>query len=237
MRLSAVLAMAEKFVPWPGYRYGMNRPGSFADKIKNPPGTRRKKIFVEPLKEEDWKVFKGDMVQILKGKDTGKQGQVVQVIKERNWVVLQGLNVHYRYLGKTSTHPGIYIPSEAPLLLREVALIDPTDRYESGLLRVFRAVWPCSRSILGVGTFPHPSPQVAMRTITLEVKSHLQSAKMGSCFCLFSPAAFHQDGPKDTSVEDALENTYTPSLKTFQEEIMEMKGIVETRRFRKSYWY
>lgn len=46
-----------------------------------------------------------------------------------------------------------------------------------------------------------------------------------------------KDGPKDTSVEDALEKTYVPSLKTFQEEIMELQGIVEERRFRKSYWY
>ncbi|NWW54695.1 RM24 protein, partial [Pedionomus torquatus] len=38
------------------------------------------------------------------------------------------------------------------------------------------------------------------------------------------------DGPKDTSVEDALDKTYQPSLKTFEEEIMDALGIVETRR-------
>lgn len=55
-------------------------------------------------------------------------------------------------------------------------------------------------------------------------------------FFSLSPAP-GADGPKDTSVENALEKTYAPSLKTFQEEIMELQGIVETRRFRKSYWY
>lgn len=45
------------------------------------------------------------------------------------------------------------------------------------------------------------------------------------------------DGPKDTSEEDALAKTYRPSLKTFEEEIMEAMGIVETRRAKKSYWY
>lgn len=45
------------------------------------------------------------------------------------------------------------------------------------------------------------------------------------------------DGPKDTSVDDALDKTYTPSLKTFEEEIMDAMGIVETRRAKKSYWY
>lgn len=45
------------------------------------------------------------------------------------------------------------------------------------------------------------------------------------------------DGPKDTSEEDALAKTYRPSLKTFEEEIMDAMGIVETRRAKKSYWY
>ncbi|NWR63675.1 RM24 protein, partial [Bucorvus abyssinicus] len=45
------------------------------------------------------------------------------------------------------------------------------------------------------------------------------------------------DGPKDTAVKDALDKTYEPSLKTFEEEIMDAMGIVETRRAKKSYWY
>lgn len=45
------------------------------------------------------------------------------------------------------------------------------------------------------------------------------------------------DGPKDTSPEDALENTYVPSLKTLEEEVMEKLGIQETRRHQRSYWY
>lgn len=31
-------------------------------------------------------------VEVLEGKDAGKQGKVVQVIRQRNWVVLEGLN-------------------------------------------------------------------------------------------------------------------------------------------------
>lgn len=45
------------------------------------------------------------------------------------------------------------------------------------------------------------------------------------------------DGPKDTSPEDTLENTYVPSLKTLEEEVMEKMGIQENRRPRRSYWY
>lgn len=31
-------------------------------------------------------------VEILSGKDKGKQGKVVQVFRHRNWVILAGLN-------------------------------------------------------------------------------------------------------------------------------------------------
>ncbi|NXA43904.1 RM24 protein, partial [Eudromia elegans] len=51
------------------------------------------------------------------------------------------------------------------------------------------------------------------------------------------PEEWIADGPKDTSVEAALKKTYVPSLKTFEEEIMDAMGIVETRRPKKSYWY
>lgn len=45
------------------------------------------------------------------------------------------------------------------------------------------------------------------------------------------------DGPKDTSVEEALERTYVPRLKTLEEDVMETMGIQETRRHKKVYWY
>lgn len=45
------------------------------------------------------------------------------------------------------------------------------------------------------------------------------------------------DGPKDTSPEDTLEKTYTPSLKTLEEDVMEKMNIQEPRRPRRSFWY
>ncbi|NWY07723.1 RM24 protein, partial [Nothoprocta ornata] len=51
------------------------------------------------------------------------------------------------------------------------------------------------------------------------------------------PEEWIADGPKDTSAEAALKKTYVASLKTFEEEIMDAMGIVETRRPKRSYWY
>nr|KAF6397351.1 mitochondrial ribosomal protein L24 [Rousettus aegyptiacus] len=195
MRLSALLALASKATLPPNYRYGMSRPGSLADKRRNPPGSRRRPVAVEPISDEDWHLFCGDRVEILEGKDAGKQGRVVQVIRQRNWVVLEGLNTHFRYVGRTRDQRGTMIPSEAPLLHNQVKLVDPVDR---------------SGRIIPKPDFPR-ADGIVPETWT--------------------------DGPKDTSVEDALERTYVPRLKTLEEEVMEAMGIQETRRHRKVYWY
>ncbi|PIO24836.1 hypothetical protein AB205_0068300, partial [Aquarana catesbeiana] len=67
-------------------------------------------------------------VEVLAGKDSGKQGKVTQVVRARNWVVVENLNTHYRYVGKSGDYKGTYVPSEAPLLLNQVSLVDPTDK-------------------------------------------------------------------------------------------------------------
>ena len=62
---------------------------------------------------------------------------IIGVTQERNWVMVEGLNVHYRRVGKTSNFPGQMIQSESPLLVTsEVALVDPFDKYYSFHTRV-----------------------------------------------------------------------------------------------------
>jgi len=64
----------------------------------------------------------------LVGQDKGKQGIVNQIIQERNWVIVEGLNCELKLNGKSKDFPGIYIKSEQPLLVtNEVALVDPSD--------------------------------------------------------------------------------------------------------------
>nr|XP_033781112.1 39S ribosomal protein L24, mitochondrial [Geotrypetes seraphini] len=216
MRLTLLLAMAAKPKLPPDYRYGMSRPWTVAAKKRNPPGIKRRKVFVEPLSEDDWKVIRGDIVEILDGKDKGKQGKVVQVIEARNWVVLGGLNTHYRYIGKMGDYQGTYIASEAPLLLNQVSLIDPTDRKPT------EVEW----------RFTEEGERVRVSTRTGRIIPKPVFERTDGII----PEQW-KDGPKDTSVDDALTKTYEPSLKTFEEEIMEKMGIVETRRHRKSFWY
>ncbi|XP_027554917.1 39S ribosomal protein L24, mitochondrial [Neopelma chrysocephalum] len=215
MRLSALLSAARTRLP-PGYRHGTWPPDSAAARLRNPPGQRRRKIFVEPIAEEDWKVFWGDTVQVLSGKDAGKQGRVTQVVRPRNWVVVEGLNTHYRYINRTAKYSGTYIASEAPLLLNQISLVDPEDRKPTEVEWRYTEEGERVRVSLRSGRILPVPPQPRRDGIVPENWI---------------------DGPKDTSVEDALAKTYKPSLKTFEEEIMDAMGIVETRRAKKSYWY
>ncbi|KAG7240976.1 hypothetical protein INR49_026154 [Caranx melampygus] len=213
MRLTALLSMAARVVVPKDYRYGTNRPWTASAKRQNPAGKKRRKVFVEPLALEDWSVLKGDMVEILTGKDKGKQGKVTQVFRHRNWVMLEGLNTHHRYIGRTQDYRGTYISSEAPLLLRDVALIDPSDRKPT------EVEW----------RFTEEGERVRVSTRTGRI--------------IPKPVVERRDGivpqqwPQDTSPEDTLEKTYVPSLKTLEEEVMEKLGIQENRRHQTSYWY
>ena len=56
--------------------------------------------FVEPIREEDWMWFRGDRVEILTGKDKGKQGYINYVVQERNWVTVEGLNLETVIFGR-----------------------------------------------------------------------------------------------------------------------------------------
>lgn len=62
MRLTTLLSMAARVVIPKDYRFGTNRPWTPAAKRLNPPGKKRRKVFVEPIAPEDWPVFRGDTV-------------------------------------------------------------------------------------------------------------------------------------------------------------------------------
>lgn len=40
-----------------------------------------------------WKILTGDLVQVVKGPEAGKQGKVIKVIRKRNRVVVEGVNI------------------------------------------------------------------------------------------------------------------------------------------------
>lgn len=68
-----------------------------------------------------------DIVEVLTGDDKGKRGKVIRVLREKNQVVVEGVNRVYRHLKPSRQNPqGGRLSKEMPVNASNVALIDPT---------------------------------------------------------------------------------------------------------------
>jgi large subunit ribosomal protein L24 len=71
------------------------------------------------------RIKKGDQVVVLTGREKGKSGEVLRVDRERNRVLVQGVNMMKRHERATQTSPGGITQFEAMLHASNVSLIDP----------------------------------------------------------------------------------------------------------------
>ena len=83
------------------------------------------------------KIRKGDLVQILSGKDRGKQGRVLEADPQKRRVMVENLNMVKRHrrprplkdssrMGQTQIQPGGVIDLAAPLAVSKVMVVCPT---------------------------------------------------------------------------------------------------------------
>ena len=74
------------------------------------------------------KIKKGDRVQVLTGKDRGREGEVSRVIPARNKVIVEGVNVAKRHQASTKqTMQGGIIDKAMPIDASNVAVLSPGD--------------------------------------------------------------------------------------------------------------
>ena len=77
------------------------------------------------------KIKKGDLVQVIsgatqaRGGDRGKQGKVLEVLVERNRVVVEGVNRVTRHVKAGPNGGGGIETVEAPIHISNVAVVDP----------------------------------------------------------------------------------------------------------------
>ena len=71
------------------------------------------------------KIKKGDQVVVISGANKGAKGEVTQVLRAENRVVVQGVNMRTRHNKPTQTTPGGIEKVEAPIHISNVALVDP----------------------------------------------------------------------------------------------------------------
>ena len=68
---------------------------------------------------------KGEKVNVLAGKDKGKSGKVLQVLRNKNRVVVEGVNMIKRSQKPTSTNQsGGIIEREAPIHISNVKVVE-----------------------------------------------------------------------------------------------------------------
>lgn len=73
------------------------------------------------------KIRKGDLVEVLAGKDKGKTGKVLRMVADGERVVVEGVNEHKHHIkpNQQGRESGI-VRKEAPLHISNVALVSPT---------------------------------------------------------------------------------------------------------------
>ncbi len=73
------------------------------------------------------KIKKGDTVQVLTGKDKGKQGKVIAVNTETQRVTVEGVNRVTRHVKPGPRGTGGLVDQESPIHVSNVAIVDPSD--------------------------------------------------------------------------------------------------------------
>lgn len=182
--------------------------------------SKKKAPVVEPIREEDWMWFRGDIVEVLKGTDKGKYGIIVQIVQERNWVIVEGLNCEYETMGARNDFPGIMSAQEQPLLVTtDIRLVDPST--DTGTEVEWRYTEDGRRLRISVNSGTEiPIPSAAYETMDYKAKEDYKA-----------------DKEKDTIPKVVEKPTYEASLATFEMDIMNSMGIKEDRIARKTFWY
>jgi large subunit ribosomal protein L24 len=71
-------------------------------------------------------VKKNDLVEVISGEDKGKKGKVIEVIAEKQRVLVEGINIVSKHTRPTAQYPnGGIIKKEAPIHISNVLLVDP----------------------------------------------------------------------------------------------------------------
>eukprot|EP00731_Ephydatia_muelleri_P016872 Em0009g1296a len=143
------------------------------------------------------------LVEILAGKDKGKQGKVSVVARKQHQVIVSGMNTHIRVLPPSGEFPGGRVPSEAPLHISNVALVDPKDGKPCRVKHMYTEEGVKVRVSRHSGSIIPKPPEVKERRD-------------------FKSRSGYIEGPKDTTPDDVTVRTYVPTLLTFEEEMQQL---------------
>ncbi|KAL5108834.1 hypothetical protein TcWFU_004305 [Taenia crassiceps] len=217
----------EKWLPV--WRFSEQSPWDIANRLStfpyrtdwcvvHPDGKRTRERLTGMTPEEQT-IFKGDRVIVLKGISKGKIGIVSSVIKMRNLVYVEGLNLRYRSPEGT----GPLISSENYLEInKEVALIDPSDKTPC------EAVWRYNSQgkrirVSKRSGYPLPLPTAAR---ILDDLTDPVTAEVGE-----------KDTPTEAVSKTTVDFVSPQRLETFEEELTRVYAPEERRQRMPTFWY
>lgn len=140
-----------------------------------------------PVDVKRWTIVKGDLVQVIQGPQTGQQGKVMQVLREKNRILIENVNMRRRIIKpRGDGTPGKIVTRPCTVHYSNVLLVDPTNGKPTKISRKFLADGTKVRVSKASGhIIPKPIPLV-----TRKPRSVIQ-------------------GPKDTPVADVESISFT----------------------------
>ena len=82
-------------------------------------------MVMENRSSRKYRIKKGDNVVVLTGKERGRSGKVLRLLRRDARVLVQGVNMARRHTRPSQTSPGGIIEKEMSLHISNVALVDP----------------------------------------------------------------------------------------------------------------
>uniref|UniRef100_A0A915KS64 Large ribosomal subunit protein uL24m n=1 Tax=Romanomermis culicivorax TaxID=13658 RepID=A0A915KS64_ROMCU len=185
------------------------------------PNVRRFSYKMPPLNRdppEKWLYFVGDRVEVLSGKDKGKQGIVCEIIRERDWIYVDGLNLKYETIAPQGFAAQTIGVAQKLDLKNDVALVDPSDEQKTVAEWKYTAEGEKVRVSSRTGRII-PIPQRSFETFE------------------YKTVQTYRETPVDTPAKLMEKVTFSPQLCTFEEEIMQEYNIKDDRKFGKTYFH
>jgi len=72
-----------------------------------------------------FKIKKGDKVVVISGRDKGRSGEVLKVMKDQGRVIVQGVHMIKRHTKPAAGNPGGVVDKEGSIHISNIAIADP----------------------------------------------------------------------------------------------------------------
>ena len=71
-------------------------------------------------------IKKGDTVHVISGESSGKQGRVLEILKDKDRAIVEGVNMIHKHQKPNSAHPqGGIIKKEGSIHISNLMVVDP----------------------------------------------------------------------------------------------------------------